>query len=289
MYTLFIVLIPRRRRHRSVYSHECIQRVLLCKRCHQLRGTSVMAQYPKVKHGKETTTKTWHCTLPWLPFFSRNFLKLQVQWNFKLILSAQMHFICSLGHTSYRQGNKMVIVRETSKFLSHSTGRPIMEIFCISHWHSISRNFTALWQMVEAGTGPYLYSFRTESWHLYTISPPLKLKAKLCQRPISATINHPLQFWAFFASEPGYLMAANVSVFCSSTSSQHLCLHQHLKGASPGGTQNSQSISCQDRRTKSQMQEDGIICLAAACSEKLAKFRTVKFSLSLHFLGCNFS
>lgn len=146
MYTLFIVLIPRRRRHRSVYSHECIQRVLLCKRCHQLCGTSVMAQYPKVKHGKETTTKTWHCTLPWLPFFSRNFLKLQVQWHFKLILSAQMHFICSLGHTSYRQGNKMVIVRETSKFLSHSTGRPIMEFLYLTlafnqqEFHSLVAN-----------------------------------------------------------------------------------------------------------------------------------------------------
>lgn len=81
-----------------------------------------------------------------IAIFSRNFLKLQVQWNFKLILSAQMHFICSLGHTSYRQGNKMVIVRETSKFLSHSTGRPIMEFLYLTlafnqqEFHSLVAN-----------------------------------------------------------------------------------------------------------------------------------------------------
>lgn len=47
-----------------------------------------------------------------------------------------------------------------------------------SHWHSTRRNFTALWQKVEAGTRLYLYSFRMESWHLYTIPPSLKPKAK---------------------------------------------------------------------------------------------------------------
>lgn len=40
-------------------------------------------------------------------------------------------------------------------------------------------------------------------------------------------------------------------------------------------------------RTKSQIWEDGIICLAAACSEKVAKSRTVSFPLSLHFLWCS--
>lgn len=40
--------------------------------------------------------------------------------------------IYSLGHTSYRPGNKTVTVRETSKFLSHPTGWLILEMF-LSH------------------------------------------------------------------------------------------------------------------------------------------------------------
>lgn len=73
--------------------------------------------------------------------------------------------------------------------------------------------------------------------------------------------------------------------FSSSTPSQHLCPRWHLKEA--GHKQTSWSNSCQARRTKLQIWEDGIICLAAACSVEVAKSKTVKFPLNLHFLWCN--
>lgn len=75
------------------------------------------------------------------------------------------------------------------------------------------------------------------------------------------------------------------SFFSSSTPSQHFCPHQHLK--EPAHKCTSWPNSYQARRTKSQIWENGIICLAAACSVEVAKSRTVKFPLNLHFLWCN--
>lgn len=113
-------------------------------------------------------------------FFSRNFLKLQVQWNFKLILSAQMQMgrnpfilldihLTDQKQNGNHQGNKQIS-------LTPNRLADFGNVF-ISHWHSTRMNFTVLWQKVGAGTRLYLYSFRMESWHLYTISPPLKPKA----------------------------------------------------------------------------------------------------------------
>lgn len=142
-----IPLAEWRRRHGLMHPCGCIHRA--CTRCHQLCGASVMAQYPKAKHWKETTTRTWYFTLSWLPFFffSRNFLKLQVQWNFKLILSAQMQMgrnpfilldihLTDQKQNGNHQGNKQISL--TPNRLA-DFGNVL-----ISHWHSTRMNFTVL-------------------------------------------------------------------------------------------------------------------------------------------------
>lgn len=132
-----IPLAEWRRRHGLMHPCGCIHRA--CTRCHQLCGASVMAQYPKAKHWKETTTRTWYFTLPWLPFF---FFFFQELLKTTSTMKFQIDSFCpnadgqksiySLGHKSYRPGNKTVTVRETSKFLSHPTGWLILEMF-LSH------------------------------------------------------------------------------------------------------------------------------------------------------------